>query len=202
MKYIKEFKIFESSDVVNDYIQDVQDVLQDLIDDDWVVDISYTPKRWENPRANYHIKSDHISVDIRRMKCRSGSIYPSDSEFKASDISDYTLRIVDMFKDHEIEFQICLALELNDYDKMFAKNPLSGESEPERRVDKRKRMRDEIKIAKKASRYESGSLGKWCDANIDYLSDNTYDINGIILKIYLDGENLDLKGKSLFRVVQ
>ena len=147
-KFNESFYDPRHSEIINNYREDIQDVLQDLIDEGWVCDISYTPKRWENPKANYHIKSDYISVDIRRNKCKSGSIYPPNSDFKPSDISDYTLRLADMYNDHDMKVKICLA---------------------------------------------DDDFGRWCDANIEYLSNNFYDVKGIIMIIYLDGENIDLR---------
>jgi hypothetical protein len=111
MRYLEKFKSFENVSVINSYIQDINDILLELSDYNWVILVDYVPKRWENPSANYTIKSDYIGVVIKKKQNKSQSRYPEGSEFKFSDVSDYIHRIVDYFMTNDYRIRIC---ELNN----------------------------------------------------------------------------------------
>jgi hypothetical protein len=111
MKYLEKFKTFESLSEINTYIKNVRDILLDLVDDEWIVKVNYTPKRWERPSAGYRIKSDHISVVINRKQNSeygfSMALFPDNSEFKFSEVSDYIARIIDYFMTDDYRIRIC-----------------------------------------------------------------------------------------------
>ena len=108
MKYLKTF---ESLSVINSYIQDVNDILLELSDENWVISVDYTPKRWENQDAGHRIKSDYIKVVIKKKQNASQLRYPENSQFKFSRVSDYIHRIVDYFMTDDYSVRIC---ELNN----------------------------------------------------------------------------------------
>lgn len=107
MKYLERFKYFENVSVINSYIQDVNDILLELNDDNWNINIDYIPKRWENPSANHIIKSDYISVVIKKKKNETRLRYLKGSEFKFSEVSEYINRIVDYFMTTDYKISIC-----------------------------------------------------------------------------------------------
>lgn len=108
MKYLRTF---ENVSVINSYIQDVNDILLELSDENWIILVDYVPKRWENPKANFTIKSDYISVVIKKKQNKSGSRYPENSQFKISKVSDYMHRIIDYFMTDDYIVRVC---ELNN----------------------------------------------------------------------------------------
>lgn len=110
MRYLEKFKSFENASVINSYIQDVSDILLELSDDNWVINVRYTPKRFENPGANYTIKSDYIGVVISKKENERLSLYPDNSEFKFSEVSEYLYRIVDYFMTDDYRVRICEAV--------------------------------------------------------------------------------------------
>ena len=103
MKYLKHLKSFESLSAINTNIKDLNDILLELSDDDWFINVDYVPKRWENPSANYTIKSDYISVVIKKKENGYQSIYPDNSEFKFYEVYEYIDRIIDYFMTDDIE---------------------------------------------------------------------------------------------------
>lgn len=107
MRYLEKFKSFENVSVINSYIQDINDILLELSDDNWVILVDYVPKRWENPSANYTIKSDYIGVVIKKKENERQSLYPDNSEFKFSEVSEYFYRIVDYFMTDDYRVRIC-----------------------------------------------------------------------------------------------
>lgn len=111
MKYLEKFKSFENVSVINSYVQDVNDILLELYDENWIINVNYIPKRWENPNANHIIKSDYISVVIKKKQNESGSRYPEGSQFKFSEVSEYINRIIDYFMTNDYRVRIC---ELNN----------------------------------------------------------------------------------------
>ena len=90
-----------SVESLNEMIQTINDILQDLRDMDWRIHVTYLPKRFNI------FKSDTIRVDIRKNKCGAGGKYSLDSEFRLSDISNYTLRIIDYVDSDPILISIC-----------------------------------------------------------------------------------------------
>jgi hypothetical protein len=106
MKYLEAFKYFENVSVINSYIQDVNDILQELYDYNWIININYIPKRFENPGANHIIKSDYIGVVIKKKQNKSRSRYPDNSEFKFSEVSEYIYRIIDYFMTDDYRVRI------------------------------------------------------------------------------------------------
>lgn len=104
MKYLKYFESLYDVDI---YIQDINYILGELYDDGWVIYLNYIPKRFENPKVNYIIKSDYIDVTIKKKQNKSQSLYPDNSEFKFSEVSDYINRIIDYFNTDNYEVRIC-----------------------------------------------------------------------------------------------
>lgn len=103
---MKPYTGIEGNKIIGDLVQDVNDILIDLIDKGWVVHVDYVPKRWGsdiNP-----VKSDSISIVIKKKQNRSGSKYPSNGAlFSIRDIKEWTERIGDMFSDNEITVSKC-----------------------------------------------------------------------------------------------
>jgi hypothetical protein len=104
MKYLK---YFESVYEIENYIQDINDILLELYDEDWIIYINYTPKRFENPNVNYIIKSDYIGVTIKKKQNKRQSLYPDNSEFTFSEVSEYINRIIDYSTTDYYEIRIC-----------------------------------------------------------------------------------------------
>ena len=88
MKYLKLFENYNNFNDVKGEIEDIEFILQDLKDNDWIVNVDLVVKRWENPAANFHIKSDYIKVYIKKTDCKRGSRYPLDAEFNFNIIED------------------------------------------------------------------------------------------------------------------
>jgi hypothetical protein len=88
-------------DLILTEIDKINDILLDLIDDKWVVNIDYTPERWLSSS-----KSDYINIVIKSKQNANQSKYPPDSEFKPSSISDYTLRLIDSY-DNDFSIGYC-----------------------------------------------------------------------------------------------
>jgi hypothetical protein len=103
MKHLRDFKLFESADEINELLQNIKDILQDLIDIGWIVSVRYIPKRWSNT-----YNSDFITVDIRKNRNESCSRYPIGSEFTLSKISDYTLRLVDFLQNEIVDTSVSI----------------------------------------------------------------------------------------------
>lgn len=106
MKFIKYFESYDSFEQVKEDIDIIKSILQDTIDDYWIVSVDFIPKRWENTKANYHIKSDYIDVYIKKKQCKPGSRYYKDSEFFIKEINDID-RIFSIYKYNEIIIKIC-----------------------------------------------------------------------------------------------
>lgn len=114
MKFIKYFESYDSFEQVKEDIDTIKSILQDIIDDYWLVSVNLVPKRWENPDANYHIKSDYIDVYIKKKQCKPGSRYFKDSEFFMKEVNDID-RILSIYKYNEIIIKICTSdLEYSD----------------------------------------------------------------------------------------
>lgn len=158
MKYLRTF---ENVSVINSYIQDVNDILLELSDENWIILVDYVPKRIYKIVQKYGIiiKSDYISVTIKKKQNKSQSIYPDNSEFKISEVSEYLHRIVDYFITDDYRVRICEAVgESGTYDGItgYHKN-----------------------------------TGIWSDWMESELPEEDKDILGIEINIYLQGENLD-----------
>lgn len=106
MKFIKYFESYDSFEQVKEDIDTIKSILQDIIDDYWLVSVNFVPKRWENPEANFHIKSDYIDVYIKKKQCKPGSRYSKDSEFFMEEVNDID-RILSIYKYNEIIIKIC-----------------------------------------------------------------------------------------------
>ena len=107
MKYLKKYKIFESSfELLKNNIMDIDDALLELKDNKWIVYIYYTPKRFENPKCNLKIDKDFITIIIKKKQNSSGNRYPINSEFKFFEIEEFIYRIVEMYKNNEVSFRI------------------------------------------------------------------------------------------------
>jgi hypothetical protein len=104
MRYLK---YFETVSEIEEYMKDINDILLELYDDDWVIYLNYTPKRWENPKVNYTIKSDNIGITIKKKQNKRQSLYPDKSEFKFSEVSEYINRIIDYLMTYDYEVRIC-----------------------------------------------------------------------------------------------
>ena len=175
MKYLKLFENYNNFNDVKGEIEDIEFILQDLKDNDWIVNVDLVVKRWENPAANFHIKSDYIKVYIKKTDCKRGSRYPLDAEFNFNIIEDEIRHILSIYKDNEINIKICL----NDTDW--------EESLDKQHIPRRNYLR-----------------GIWSEISTDLFikskliscgkftgySYNT-EILGIELKIYLETENID-----------
>lgn len=108
MKYLKLFESYNKFNDVKGEIEDIEFILQDLKDNGWIVNVDLVVKRWENPAANFHIKSDYIKIYIKKTDCKSGSRYPLDAEFNFNIIEDEIRHILSIHKDNEIDIKICL----------------------------------------------------------------------------------------------
>lgn len=165
MKHLKTYKIEES--VISDIESDITDSLLDLIDDNWLIDVRYIPKRWENTSANYYIKNDHIMVFIRKQNSRYNR-YPKGSEFKLSDVNEYILRLVDMFNSeprelsNKVTIRYCNIIDNDNY----SDNPARG--------------MEEI----------PGNWTEFKEVSNDDINGDRY-ILALEMRIDLDGENLD-----------
>jgi hypothetical protein len=95
MKHLKNYKIFESSS--EDILQEVNDILQELVDENWIIKTEHSPKKW----GNYIIIPEKISVLIKKKQNNhddeSGHVraYPEGSLFKFSEVADYLHRVID-----------------------------------------------------------------------------------------------------------
>lgn len=165
MKYLKLFESFNSFKQLENEIEDIKFILQDLKDDEWVVNIDFVPKRWENPSANFSIESDNIKIYIKKKNCKPGSKYPLDSEFKTSEIKDEISQILSIYNDSKIEFEICTA------DRSYK--------------DENHKHYVEIR---------NYLLGKWESMSVKEFTDFINSDNkllGMDIKIYLNTKNLD-----------
>jgi hypothetical protein len=145
-------------------IEDIKFILQDLKDDEWVVNIDFVPKRWENPSANFSIESDNIKIYIKKKNCKSNK-YPLNSEFKTSEIKDEISQILSIYNDSKIEFKICTA------DRSYK--------------DENHKHYVEIR---------NYLLGKWKSMSVKEFTDFINSDNkllGMDIKIYLNTKNLD-----------
>jgi len=121
MIYLKIFEDYDSFSQVEEDIEDIKLILQDMIDDYYIVDIDFVPKRWENPPA-YTVDTDFIKIYIKKNHCRR-SMYPIDSEFSPSIISNELNMILSIHKGSKIEFKVCI--KDNEYSKI-AKPPVNN----------------------------------------------------------------------------
>lgn len=103
---IKSFlKFINESMTIDDLksqLNDINDILIDLRDMGWIIDVGYTPKRWEGP--TYELKSDSYSITIKKKQNANQSRYPEGSFFKFKEIEDYILRLDEYFKNNEKNF--------------------------------------------------------------------------------------------------
>lgn len=96
----------DGNKIISDIIQDINYVLIDLKDEGWFTNVNYVPKRWESP--THKIKSDSISIVIKKKENESGSRYPSNgSIFNVQDIKQYLERIGEMFGENDIKVRTC-----------------------------------------------------------------------------------------------
>jgi hypothetical protein len=115
MKHLKSFNEsdkpytgIDGNKTISNLIEDINYALIDLKDEGWYTNVCYTPKRWENPGVKYYLKNDSIVITIKKVKNKSGSIYPSNgSLFNLQDIRQYTERIGEMFPDNIIVSRLC-----------------------------------------------------------------------------------------------
>ena len=92
MKHLKNYKIYESSSKDIQYIlQEVNDILQELVDEKWIIDLEYTPKKW----GNNIIINENISVVIKKNQNKLVNKYPKGSVFNFTEISEYAQRVID-----------------------------------------------------------------------------------------------------------
>lgn len=106
MRYLKLFENYGTNstpgdiNLLNSYIDTINDILLELYDDRWIIDVNYLPYRWVN-------SGDYISVLIKKKQNKSNSWYPEESIFKISDVFLYLERIVDFFSGFDHEISIC-----------------------------------------------------------------------------------------------
>ncbi len=168
MKYLKLFENYYNFNDVKGEIEDIEFILQDLKDNDWIVNVDLVVKRWENPAANFHIKSDYIKVYIKKSSCRPGSKYPLNAEFSGLIVRKEINHIRSIYSENKIDAKICTR-DLN-WEKSL----------DERDIPRRNYL-----------------LGEWKDINLNrlehYLNPHSLrdKILGIELKIYLETENID-----------
>lgn len=168
MKYLKLFENYNNFNDVKGEIEDIEFILQDLKDNGWIVNVDLVAKRWENPAANFHIKSDYIKVYIKKSNCRPGSKYPLDAEFSGLIVRKEINHIRSIYSENEIDVKICTR------DLNWEKS-LDDQDIPRRNY----------------------LLGKWKDIKLNrleyYLNPHSLrdKILGIELKIYLETENID-----------
>lgn len=115
MKYIKRYRIFESESLeklptfnnkeLDDMMQDLKYILLDLHDEGWVVNLSYDPKRYQI--VSYGKDTITITIQKKSSSTRYSPTYPLDSEFVLSDVSEYTLRILEYFDNLKHEIKTC-----------------------------------------------------------------------------------------------
>lgn len=101
----KPYTGIEGNKIIGDLVQDINDILIELKESGWFTDVNYVPKRWEG--TTHKIKSDSISIVIKKKENRTGSKYPEGSIFNIQDIREYTERIGDMFSDSDIKIRKC-----------------------------------------------------------------------------------------------
>ena len=122
MKYLKYFN--ESKEELQSNINIINDVLIELVDDDWVVFTTYTPIRWGNP--TYHIPNDYITITIKRNRNKSQSKYPPGSDFFYNEIKDYVDRLIEVFKGSEMSYKFMVHDEEHDSQTSYMPDHKTG----------------------------------------------------------------------------
>jgi len=169
MKFLKRFESYQNFNQVKDDIENIKDILQCFIDDDWEsVVIDFVPKRWENQKVNHIIESDYIQIYLKKKNCRSGK-YPLDAEFNIYELSEIQ-RIFSIYKNNKIEVSICLSGDVTHHPSFTRLTYLSQDFIYGEWVDMEK---------SKIERFLKDDIEK----NIKIL--------GINIKIFLDSENID-----------
>ena len=101
MKFLKHFESYQNFNQVKEEIDEIKDILQSFIDDDWESAlIDFVPQRGS---MNHN---DYIQIYLKKKNCKSGSRYPLDAEFKIYEISEIQ-RIFSIYKNNKIKIIIC-----------------------------------------------------------------------------------------------
>ena len=98
MKYLETYKLFESKLVI-DEMNDINEMLLELKDNGWKINIEYSPERWESDQIN-----DYLFIGIQKYLTRFGK-YTIKSIFPFSELSEYIYRIIDAYKENIITFE-------------------------------------------------------------------------------------------------